>query len=55
MTTESPLERVCREAREREDAILSSPNDYSPAEVQAAHLAVYQRERLALADILRHD
>lgn len=53
--TESPLERICREARERDDQIIASPERYTRDEVDAAKLRVYQRERLSVASILRYD
>lgn len=54
MSDESPLERVCREARERDERILADPESYTREEVEAARLATYQRERLDPRDILRY-
>lgn len=52
--TESPLDRICREAREREAAIIANPERYTRAEVEAARLSAFQRERLQVRDILRY-
>lgn len=53
--TESPLERICRQAREHDEAVLTNPQNYSRAEVEAARLRTFQRERLHVRDVLRYD
>lgn len=54
-TTESPLDRICREVRERDAQIVANPSQYTTTEVQAAQLAEYQRARLSIASTLRYD
>ena len=52
---DSPLERICRRARERDEDIIAHPERYTRDEVDAAKLSIYQRERLSVASILRYD
>lgn len=51
---ESPLERICREAKERRETILAHPERYTRAEVDEAKRDAYQSARLNVADILRY-
>ena len=55
MNTESPLEAICRRAREHREAILADPDSYSREEVERAKLDAYQSARLSPASILRYD
>ncbi len=51
----SPLQRICRAAREREAYVLANPDEFSTEDVDRARLSAYQRERLSLASTLRYD
>lgn len=52
--TESPLARICREAREHRTYVVAHPDEFTTEEVQLAKLAIYQAERLEVAAILRY-
>lgn len=55
MATESPLDRICREAQEHNDYVLAHPAEFTTQEVQDAQLTAYQNSRLSLASTLRYD
>lgn len=54
-TTESPLARICRQARERRARVLAHPDLFTREEVERASLAAYQDARISIASTLRYD
>lgn len=52
--TESPLERICRQAVEHDAIVLANPENFTRDQVERAQLATFQRERLSVASILRY-
>jgi hypothetical protein len=52
---ESPLERICRQAREHRAYVVAHPNEFTTREVEEAQRSTYQSERLSLAATLRYE
>lgn len=52
--TESPLERICRQARERRAYVIAHPEEFTAEEVALAQNAEYQHQMLEPAAILRY-
>jgi hypothetical protein len=53
--SESPLERICRQAREHDHYVVAHPGEFTVDEVNSSKLRIYQRERLSIASTLRYD
>jgi hypothetical protein len=54
MAAESPLEAICRRAREHDAEVIAHPDRFSADEVARAKLAEYHRTMLEPAAILRY-
>lgn len=52
--SESPLDRICRMARERDARIVANPEQYTSEEVALAQNAIYQRTMLNPAAVMRY-
>ena len=52
--TESPLEAICRQARERDAEIVANPGDHTPDAVAEAQRRQYDRVMLTPAAVLRY-
>lgn len=52
--TESPLEAICRAARERDETIVANPSAHTPDEVAEAQRRQYDRVMLTPAAVLRY-
>lgn len=53
--TESPLEAICRRARERDAEIIANPSAYTADEVACAANRQHDRIMLTPAAVLRYD
>lgn len=52
---ESPLEAICRRAKERRQYVLDHPEEFTRDEWANAYNASEQSKRLVLASILRYE
>jgi hypothetical protein len=51
---ESPLDRICRESRERDERIVANPSAHPADDVAMAKNRIYQRTMLCPAAVLRY-
>ena len=53
--TESPIDKICREAKEHQDYVLAHPEDFSSEYVAEMRRAEWTEKRLSIAATLRYD